>query len=557
MPRTSLFLVLALAACGGDQKVGVYNTPPVVAITSPADGSSFDEATQVDFTGLVSDGTTAPTDLLLAWSSDVDGTLADTLTADSSGVTIFTSASLSVGNHTITLTATDPQGQQSLAAIGVVVNDVPDNPTINVVHPAAGESGVEGDSFEFVVQVGDEQQALDTLLTDFSSDIDGSFCTPMPDSLGVARCDATLSAGDHHLSFTVTDAEGLTAVAEYYFTVTSGSVIDDDGDGWTEVQGDCNDGDASVNPVATEYYNGRDDDCDGLVDDGTAGYDDDADGQTELEGDCDDTDPTTYLGATESYDAQDNDCDGTIDETTVGYDDDGDGLAELAGDCNDASSVVYPGAPELADGADNDCDGTVDEGTTNYDDDGDGYSEVMGDCNDAVAAVRPGATETCNGFDDDCNGTSDDEGASGSTTYYYDGDGDLYGSSSVAARNLCAPSGYYTATTNTDCYDYNASANPGASSYFTASRGDGSYDYDCNGSQTQYYTLTAGCRWTGTSCDVSQTGWNASIPSCGTTAGWSTTSNNDGCSQGCSNPFSGCFYRCDVTPTTTQTQACK
>ena len=42
---------------------------------------------------------------------------------------------------------------------------------------------------------------------------------------------------------------------------------DDDADGWTVADGDCDDGDASVNPGAAEdCADGRDDDCDGLLD---------------------------------------------------------------------------------------------------------------------------------------------------------------------------------------------------------------------------------------------------------------------------------------------------
>ena len=200
------------------------------------------------------------------------------------------------------------------------------------------------------------------------------------------------------------------------------SVYDDDGDGYCEndttclggwTPGDCNDGDDEAFPGNTEAVNGADDDCDGVVDNGTDAVDDDGDGYTENGGDCDDGDPATYPGAEELPDALDNDCDGTFDEGTVNVDDDLDGFSENGGDCNDADAGIYPGAAEdfyatsagLGDGIDNDCDLVVDEETDWYDDDGDGFSEMGGDCDDTDALYSPAVWDPPgDGTDWDCNG---------------------------------------------------------------------------------------------------------------------------------------------------------
>ena len=105
--------------------------------------------------------------------------------------------------------------------------------------------------------------------------------------------------------------------------------------------------------------------------------------------DCDDAEPNSNPAATELINGVDDDCDGLIDQGTVAYDDDGDGYSENAGDCDDSNASTYPSAPENENGVDDDCDGLVDEGTNVYDDDGDGYSENDGDCDDSDPLTRP------------------------------------------------------------------------------------------------------------------------------------------------------------------------
>lgn len=73
--------------------------------------------------------------------------------------------------------------------------------------------------------------------------------------------------------------------------------------------------------------------------------------------DCDNFDAATYPGATEYQDGRDNDCDSIVDNNTAAYDDDGDGYSEYLGDCNDANSEIHPDAEELDPNIDANCDG--------------------------------------------------------------------------------------------------------------------------------------------------------------------------------------------------------
>jgi len=483
--------LLALAGCPQDKDGFVqYNTAPAVSITQPPDRSSYNEGDVIEFYAIVDDQQDDPSELRLTWSSDLDGTLSTESVADASGTVILATSVLSPGNHTITLQAVDSSGESAQDAVGISILDLADAPTVTWIHPISGEYGEEGVEFEFKVGVGDEQDDPAELDVVLNSDLDGDFCSFNPDGAGIGACLHALSVGDHRLTATVTDTDTNSQTASAYFEVAAGSTTDDDEDGWTERQGDCDDADADVHPNAEEVDNDVDDDCDGLVDEGTATYDDDGDGWTEAGGDCDDDDERTYPTAVESCDGIDNDCDLAVDEGTVCVDDDGDGYSEADGDCDDTTDASWPGAPESADGRDNDCDGLVDDGTAAFDDDGDCYCEdsstcngtieasctTLGfeDCDDADATAYPSAAEVCDDVDNDCNGDVDEATATDALTWYVDGDGDGYGDASTWTVSCNQPAGYVGNAT--DCDDTSAVIRPLATELC-----DGA-DNDCDGS---------------------------------------------------------------------------
>ena len=154
---------------------------------------------------------------------------------------------------------------------------------------------------------------------------------------------------------------------------TESFCCDLDGDGvFSEdcLGNDCDDSNPNIYSNAPEdggsntgNGDGLDNDCDGLIDEGTNNYDDDGDGFTEAQGDCDDANPFVNPDAEEILGNNlDDDCNGDVDSGTNDYDDDGDGYAENAGDCDDADPNVNPGMTEVPDnGLDDNCNGEIDE----------------------------------------------------------------------------------------------------------------------------------------------------------------------------------------------------
>ena len=91
---------------------GTANEPPVVSISSPADGASFGSGTMITFEGTALDAEDGDLASGLAWESSIDGEL---------GTGGSISAVLSDGNHIIAASVTDAGGSTAGDSITVIV----------------------------------------------------------------------------------------------------------------------------------------------------------------------------------------------------------------------------------------------------------------------------------------------------------------------------------------------------------------------------------------------------------------------------------------------------
>ena len=375
--------------------------------------------------------------LTYAWDLDLDGQF-----DDAAGVAPSTTFNGEF-HGMIGLRVTDPAGNTDVDYAAVTVASVNGPPAITSFVPAdVAPTASAATPLAFSATATDPDS--DPLT--FVWTVDG---VEVSTANGFTLTPLAGETGTRFVRLTVSDNSPLSidAVEQRLVTLTVAAPdpndVDDDGDGFTENQGDCDDSNANRFPGNPELCDGVDNDCDGAVDDGIApvatacgvGACAAAGSQSCVAGvlvdDCVPATPSAEV----CTDGLDNDCDGlsdgadTVDCPPVGACDGfvpqptqcGVGACAASGTttCTDVGGqpvlgdTCVAGSPgaELCDGLDNDCDGVVDDGIAPVATAcGVGACGAVGELacvgGQMVDSCLPGnpTAELCDGLDNDCDG---------------------------------------------------------------------------------------------------------------------------------------------------------
>jgi formylglycine-generating enzyme required for sulfatase activity len=196
--------------------VGPPNSAPTCLISSPTEDTVGADGELVIFTGKVSDVDVSPAWLDVAWKSDKDGPLGDS-SPDTTGDVTFPISDLTVDAHVITMTVTDEVGADCVAN---VVYTVGMPPTLDVSSPMGGSTLNHSEPVAFSATVDDNEDLPNEIAITWESDIDGVFSEASADSSGdVSFTVDTLTFGDHNVTVTATDTDGLFVTSNLSFSL--------------------------------------------------------------------------------------------------------------------------------------------------------------------------------------------------------------------------------------------------------------------------------------------------------------------------------------------------
>ncbi|MFH1466809.1 MAG: choice-of-anchor D domain-containing protein [Pseudomonadota bacterium] len=246
-PRTAVLRIASDDPANPEVVVPLSTVAAWATITSPADeGVLPQEEDHYLYGAMGSVGD--PGEVEVSWRSSVDGDLGSGSISPTGE--LVNMANLSGGWHELSLTVTTWWGAEAQDQVSVCVNT---GPSAEITWPPPGTWKYQGYPFHFEGLGSDPWDPPETLAMQWASDVDGELLSGMLSAEGLTGTGPKeLSPGLHTVTLTVTDpwgSEGSDRVE--VFVVDCSDADDHDGDGYSALDGDCDDMDPAVHPGQT------------------------------------------------------------------------------------------------------------------------------------------------------------------------------------------------------------------------------------------------------------------------------------------------------------------
>ena len=173
------------------------NTSPTINITSPNDQQSFSTEDAITFTATATDAEDGDLSSSVVWNSSLDGS-------------ITASTLLSSGSHLITASVYDSGNLVATDSLRIDVSEPINNPpTVSISSPVSGSTADEGTALLLKATASDVEDGDLTSSISWHSSLDGNIGNLV-----------TLSVGNHLITATVWDSDGVSSTDEIFLSIT-------------------------------------------------------------------------------------------------------------------------------------------------------------------------------------------------------------------------------------------------------------------------------------------------------------------------------------------------
>lgn len=246
-----------------DEEPEPEGSPPRASFVSPSEGAEFVIGDVVTFIAAVTDDDQAADTVAVSLVSVPDGLLWEGF-PNADGLVDVDVSALSEGPAVVTLRATDATGQITEDVVEILMLS-DGRPRVSIDSPAEGAAFDTTDAVVLRGTVSDRETDNEAIVVNWESSIQGTLFDGNPASTGETVVSTSLVEGTHVITLEALDSDGQAGSASRTLVITDPRNRDDDRDGFTENEGDCNDGDSSLSPGRYEDCNELDDNCDGYI----------------------------------------------------------------------------------------------------------------------------------------------------------------------------------------------------------------------------------------------------------------------------------------------------